>query len=180
MNSMPSRKKRLAVSREPLADIAVEPKRRVLLPDGSAAAPHGDRSGGAGLDAGNQLRQLDKVAPVQRQVDDLGGSMTVPTVAFSVCRLTALPPPRPSQSPHRGGVAYPVARSAAPAGSPCRRVHLKAGRGRGHTVGSRGQRWAGCTCRPVGDGFALDVGGKGRTVWQHPPRRLPRRPSRAE
>ena len=47
-------------------------ERRVLLADGAAPAPDRNRAGRARLHARNQLRELHKVAPVERQVHDLG------------------------------------------------------------------------------------------------------------
>jgi hypothetical protein len=52
MTSRPSRKNRLAVSRDPLAE--------------------SDRARRTGLHPWDELRQLDEVAPIERQVDDLG------------------------------------------------------------------------------------------------------------
>ena len=65
---------------------------RIVLPDGAAAAAHGDGAGSAGLDAGDKLRQLDEVAAVQAaDATILSPSITVPSVALSVCRLAAEP-----------------------------------------------------------------------------------------
>ena len=46
-------------------------ERSVLLTDGTASAANGDRARGGRLNARDQLCELDEVAAVQRQIDDL-------------------------------------------------------------------------------------------------------------
>src|SRR5438445_317173 len=55
----------------------------------AAPAPHRDRARCSGLYAGDQLRELDEVAAVERQFHDLAGIDSVPTLAFSVCSTAA-------------------------------------------------------------------------------------------
>ena len=70
MVSMPSRKKRSAVSRWPLAEAAVEPKAASVWPTEPRPRRTVIEPGVPGLNAGNQLRELDEVAAVQRELHD--------------------------------------------------------------------------------------------------------------
>ena len=59
------------------------------LADRAAQASDGDAARRAGIHAGREQRELDEGAAVERQFDHLLASMTVPTVAFSVCSRIA-------------------------------------------------------------------------------------------